>query len=94
MSIPSLSKLRALANIITEQVDAIESHLATQSLTYPDLDIPIDIGVPSLTETALLAPEVMMPSTLIAAACDQLSMSVRLPAMAMAENAHAVRRQT
>ena len=93
MSASSLSKLRALAKIINDQVDAIESHLATQGLVYPDLDKPMDAGPPPVTEMALLAPEVIMPSMLVVAACGQLAASVKIPAMTMIESAHAVRQQ-
>ena len=91
MTSPSISKLRALAKMINDQVDVIESEMASKGFAYPDLDTPVDVEHRYSAEIAALAPEITDPAKVIVAACGQLMASVKSPSMLMVESAHSVR---
>lgn len=69
------STLRALADIITQCVDTIESICATRGVEFPDLDDPVRPG----SEEICQDPEVAKAASMICAATQQLGLVVRPP---------------
>ncbi|PFH49323.1 hypothetical protein AMATHDRAFT_147951 [Amanita thiersii Skay4041] len=81
MSIPAVSPLRQLANIISDSVDKIDQICQSAKCDYPSLDAPFNPGSPS--EGLALTPEVIQNASLIVAACSQLSSTVNIPALSL-----------
>jgi hypothetical protein len=71
------SPLRALADIISDAVDRIDSQYAAQNLPFPTLDVPFE---PDHPENALITQELIVEHAMIAvAAAEQLCTLVRDP---------------
>ena len=80
------SKLRQLVQIISSQVDAIESHYEKLGTSFPDLDAAVNVP-PSVAELGALSPEVIGASTAAVAACGQLMANLKLPAITLFDTA-------
>lgn len=64
-----VSKLRALANLISDTVAAIEQYCALKDVVVPDLDAPFSLQ----SEGPLMDPEIAGLATNVVAAAAQLS---------------------
>jgi hypothetical protein len=73
--------MRQLADIISSKVAEIDAVFEKQGLDYPSLDTPFTPGSPS--EIGSMAPAVLQCSSLIVAACAQLSATLNIPALTL-----------